>query len=83
MARYNNNSSIVWKVVIAVITVLVMAFFALSIYCAVEGKSYKEVFTGETDEVIEEDPTIDDNQDEEEIVIEDETTGVTAVVSLI
>lgn len=82
MARYTNNSSIVWKVVIAVITVLVMAFFALSIYCGVEGKSYQEVFTGKTNEVIEE-PTIDDNQDDEELVIEDETTGTIAVVSLI
>ncbi len=82
MARYSNNSSIVWKVVIAVITVLVMAFFALSIYCGVEGKSYKEVFTGETEEALEE-PTIDDNQDSEEIVVDDEVTGVTAVISLI
>ena len=37
MAKYSNNSSVVWKVVLAVVTILVMAFFALSIYCGVEG----------------------------------------------
>lgn len=83
MARYSNNSSIVWKVILAVVTILVMAFFALSIYCGVEGKSYKEVFTSEEVEVIEEDKTpTDDNQDEEEIVVEDEATKTTVAISL-
>lgn len=84
MAKYSNNSSVVWKVVLAVVTILVMAFFALSIYCGVEGKSYKEVFTSEEAEVIEEEdktPT-DDNQDEEEIVVEDEATKTTVAISL-
>lgn len=83
MAKYSNNSSVVWKVVLAVVTILVMAFFALSIYCGVEGKSYKEVFTSEEAEVIEEDKTpTDDNQDEEEIVVEDEATKTTVAISL-
>lgn len=83
MAKYSNNSSVVWKVVLAVVTILVMAFFALSIYCGVEGKSYKEVFTSEEVEVIEEDKTpTDDNQDEEEIVVEDEVTKTTVAISL-
>lgn len=83
MAKYSNNSSVVWKVVLAVVTILVMAFFALSIYCGVEGKSYKEVFTSEEVEVIEEDKTpTDDNQDEEEIVVEDEATKTTVAISL-
>lgn len=82
MAKYSNNSSVVWKVVLAVVTILVMAFFALSIYCGVEGKSYKEVFTGEEVEVVEEDKTpTDDNQDEE-LVIEDEATKTTVAISL-
>lgn len=81
MARYSNNSSVAWKVVIAVLTVIVMAFFVLSIYCGVEGKSYKEVFTSETDEIVE-DSTDEDNQDEEEIVIEDKATGSVVAISL-